>query len=85
MRSNNLPALVLLAGALAIIALSFTARELRTDLVQGDGRDFSDFPFSVAPQSQKLAGLEPKEEPKAADNPIGLAEVSCQLIDSRFK
>jgi hypothetical protein len=84
MRSNNLPALVLLAGALAMIALSFTARELRTDLVQGDGRNFADFPFSVAPQSQKLAALSPKEEPKAADNPIGLAEVPNERTNRKF-
>jgi hypothetical protein len=76
MRWRSFPALVMVAGTLVIIALAFTARELRTDLVQGGGRDFSDFPFSIAPQSQKLAGLEPKEEPKAVDNPIGLAEVS---------
>ena len=64
----------MLAGSLVVIALSFTAREMRLELVQGDGRDFTDFPFSIDQRGQKLAGLEPKEEPKAADNPIGLAE-----------
>ena len=67
---------------MVIIALSFTVRELRVDLIQGDGRDFADFPFSIDQHGQKLAGLLPKEEPKAADNPIGLAEAAKILKDS---
>jgi hypothetical protein len=82
MRSRGLWSLFLVAGSVAMITLSFTARELRVDLVQGDGRDFTDFPFAIDHQGQQLAGLLPKEEPKAADNPIGLAEAAKILKDS---
>ena len=40
----------------------------------------SNLPFTVKEDGQKLAGLEPKEEPKAKDNPIGLAEVRRTCI-----